>query len=87
VRFERARNVTDILERMRRNPAGDWTIADIRNVCRQHGIVFFSPTRGSHYKVSHPAIRDVLTIPYRRPIKPVYIRKLVKLIDAAERSK
>jgi hypothetical protein len=39
----------------------------------------------SHYKVSHPAAREILTIPHRRPIKPVYIRKLVKLIDGLER--
>jgi hypothetical protein len=37
---------------------------------------------GSHYKISHPNQREILTIPSRRPIKPVYIRELVKFIDA-----
>ena len=26
------------LERMRGNPAGDWTISDIEAVCREHGV-------------------------------------------------
>jgi hypothetical protein len=38
---------------------------------------------GSHYKLSHPASQDILTIPRARPIKPVYIHKLVKLVEAA----
>ena len=39
-----------------------------------------------HYEVSHPASREILTVPFRRPIEPVYIRKLVKLIDFVERN-
>ena len=76
-----------LLDRMRRNPAGDWTISDIGEVCRQHGLSCSPPSGGgSHYKVSHPAAREILTLPYRRPIKPVYIRKLVKLIDSLDDS-
>lgn len=30
----------------------------------------------------HPLAPGILTIPSRRPIKPVYIRKLVQMIDA-----
>jgi hypothetical protein len=41
-----------------------------------------NPAAGSHYKVSHPGRRDILTIPSRRPVKPVYVRKLVRFIDA-----
>jgi hypothetical protein len=73
----------DLLARMRRNPAGDWTIADVIALCRQHGVRCSPPTGGgSHYKVSHPTQREILTIPYRRPIKPVYIRALVRLVAA-----
>lgn len=35
---------------------------------------------GSHYKVGHPSQAEIVTIPARRPIKPVYIRKLVAFI-------
>ena len=31
---------------------------------------------------SIPALHEILTIPARRPIKPVYIRKLVRYIEA-----
>jgi hypothetical protein len=71
------------LDRMRRNPIGDWTISDVEALCREHGVLC-EPARGgsSHYKVAHPALRAKLTIPFKRPIKPVYIRQLVAFIDA-----
>jgi hypothetical protein len=74
-----------LTERMRANPRGDWTISDVKAVCRAFGLKC-SPPRGggSHYKVSHSSLRDILTIPQRRPIKTVYIRKLIRLIDALE---
>jgi len=76
------------VERMRSNPGGDWTISDVQAVCRVFGLGC-SPPRGgeSHYKVSHSAHRDILTIPRRRPVKPVYIRKLIRFVDAVEASK
>jgi hypothetical protein len=74
--------MSDRLDRMRANPRADWKIADIEAVCREYGIEC-SPSRSgsSHYKVKHKAVRDVLTVPFKRPIKPVYIRKLVEMID------
>jgi hypothetical protein len=71
------------LERMRSNPAANWTIGDVEAVCREHAILC-EPARGggSHYKVAHPDVREKLTIPSKRPIKPVYIRRLVAFIDA-----
>ena len=35
----------------------------------------------SHWKVSDPTQPDILTIPQRRPVKPVYIRKLVRFVQ------
>jgi hypothetical protein len=73
----------DLLDRMRRNPAGDWTIRDVETVCATHNIRCSPPSGGgSHYKISHASQREILTIPFRRPIKPVYIRRLVRFIDA-----
>ncbi len=76
------------LERMRRNPTADWTIGDVEAVCREHGVLC-EPSRGggSHYKIAHLAVRAKLTVPFRRPIKPVYIRQLVALIDAVRESR
>jgi hypothetical protein len=74
------------LEQMRRNPVSDWTITDVEVVCRAHGIACTAPSRGSHYDLSHPDLPDILTIPARRPLKAVYIRKLVAFVDAVEAS-
>ena len=72
------------LDRMRRNPAANWTIADVETVCARYGVRCTPPTGGgSHYKISHASQRDILTIPRARPVKPVYIRRLVKFIEAA----
>ena len=74
-----------LLHRMRQSPKGDWQMSDVEAVCRQHGLRCSPPTGGGgHYKVSHPATREILTIPYRRPIKPYYIRELVRFIDRLE---
>jgi hypothetical protein len=74
------------LDAMRRNPRGDWTISDVEAVCREFEIGC-APSRSgsSHYKVTHERIPDILTIPFKRPIKPVYIRKLVAFIDAVRK--
>ena len=72
------------LEAMRRNPKGDWTIEDVRVVCRLKGVACEAPAGGSHYDLSHPSQRDILTIPFRKPLKPVYIRLLVAFVDAVE---
>ncbi len=74
---------SDLVEEMRRNPAGDWTVQDVERACRQAGALFMAPRGGgSHYKVAHPARPDILTIPARRPVKPVYIRKLAAFLAA-----
>ena len=68
---------------MRTNPR-DWALKDVEAVCRRAGIEWVPPKRGSHYKIFHPRMEEILTIPAHRPIKPVYIRKLVQFIDALE---
>lgn len=71
----------NLLDRMKRNPAGDWTIADVETLCGEYDVTCTAPSGGgSHYKISDPSVPDLLTIPYRRPVKPVYIRLPVRLI-------
>ncbi|MBI1868726.1 MAG: type II toxin-antitoxin system HicA family toxin [Methylocystis sp.] len=71
------------LDAMRRNPAGDWRIEDVEALCREFAILC-EPARGggSHYKIGHPRLAQKLTIPFKRPIKAVYIRKLIAFVDA-----
>jgi hypothetical protein len=75
----------DLLDAMRRNPASDWTIDDVRRVCEQHGCEGLAPTRGSHWKVAAPGRPDILAIPARRPIKVICIRKLVAMLEGMGR--
>lgn len=80
--------MSELLSRMARNPAGDWTIPDIEKLCREFGVACMPPSGGgSHYKVSHPSQVEILTIPARRPIKVVYIRLLVRFVKAVGASK
>lgn len=71
------------LAAMRSNPQG-WTIADVERVCALIGLKCSAPKRGSHYKVSRPDLAEILTVPFKRPIKPVYIRELLRMIDRLE---
>jgi predicted RNA binding protein YcfA (HicA-like mRNA interferase family) len=76
-----------LLERMRANPR-DWRIDDVVMLCEAEGIACTPPSNGSHYKVKHPAVARILTIPRHRPIKPPYIRELVSFItEVRERSR
>jgi hypothetical protein len=70
-----------LLEQMRGNPRADWNIKDVENVCNEHNIKLMPPTRGDHYKAASPYIAGHQTIPARRPIKPVYIKALVSMIE------
>lgn len=70
-----------LLERMRANPR-DWRIEDVRTVCSAFELDLDRPPGGSHFGVSAAGWRDHLTVPFARPIKPVYIRQLVRFIDA-----
>ncbi len=75
--------MSDILNRMRASPSSDWRVSDVETVCRAFGVRCVPPSGGgAHFKVSHPSQREILTVPFRRPIKPVYIRRLVRFIDA-----
>ena len=70
-----------LLDQMAQNPRGDWDINDIQRVCRENDLTCEPPRGGgSHYKVSSEYIDEILTIPARRPIKPVYIRAFVGFV-------
>lgn len=73
------------LEKMRRNPKAGFTIADVEAVCRETGLTMTKPSNGSHYKIAAPGVAKILTVPFKRPIKPIYIKKLVALIDEVMR--
>ena len=71
-----------LLAAMRANPRGDWQIGDVETLARMHGIACKAPRRGSHYVLSHPRIAGHLTVPAHRPIKAIYIRLLLDMIES-----
>lgn len=70
-----------LLEKMRSNPR-DWRIDQVKTVCSAFGVTCTKPPNGSHYGVTHESQVQHLTIPAARPIKPIYIRKLVSFLDS-----
>ncbi len=69
-----------LLAAMRRSPL-DWQIGDLQTVARQNGLDW------RHQKSSHcvfvRADGRTLSVPAHRPIKQVYIRKFLELVDGA----
>jgi len=68
------------LEKMRNNPR-DWRIGDLLAVA-SHYRMEVRNEGGSHYVFSHPDVMQALSVPAHRPIKPVYVRQFVELIDS-----
>lgn len=78
----------DLLIRMKSNPRADWTLADVERLCRVEGIGCEPPRGGgSHFKVAHGSQPRILTIPFRKPVKPVYIRELIHFVEAVRRER
>jgi hypothetical protein len=68
------------LDAMRDNPR-DWRIAALESVAAAFGVNCRKPG-GSHVIFEHPAVAEALSVPVRRPIKPIYVVRFVRLIDA-----
>jgi hypothetical protein len=67
---------------MRKNPRG-WRIQDLQAVAEENLVVWRRPGRGgSHVIFSASHVREIVSVPAKRPIKPVYIKKFLALIDA-----
>lgn len=72
-----------LLERMRSNPR-DWDIADLKVLARRFGVDWRQPGT-SH--VTFTASRQIpVTVPAHKPIKPVYIRQFLNLLEAMEQT-
>jgi hypothetical protein len=71
--------VEKLREKMRRNPL-DWRIEDLETLARRYGIGV-RKSGGSHAVFYHIASGRMLTVPARRPIKPVYVKAFLALLD------
>lgn len=70
---------TKIVNGMRQNP-NDWAMENLLTVAKQRGLEVRS-TSGSHHIFSHPSVKDSLSVPARRPIKAIYIKRFILLLD------
>ena len=71
-----------LLEKMRNNPRDDWRIDNVETLANRYDLSINRPKGGSSHVTLRHDSGSKLTIPDRRPIKSVYIKKLVKLIDS-----
>jgi predicted RNA binding protein YcfA (HicA-like mRNA interferase family) len=71
--------VDKILEKMRRNPR-DWRIEDLEALAARFGLGVRKPG-GSHAIFFHEASGQQLSVPAKRPIKPIYVTALIALLD------
>ncbi len=67
------------LNKMRRNPL-NWRIEQIESIARRYQVSV-RKTSGSHVILSHPDSPELLSVPAHRTIKPIYIKKFIKLIE------
>jgi predicted RNA binding protein YcfA (HicA-like mRNA interferase family) len=69
------------LERLRQNPK-NVSLDDLQIVLEDYGFEF-KQTVGSHhtFSVEIGGKLRLLVIPFRRPVKPIYVKKALKLID------
>ena len=69
-----------LLMAMRGNPL-DWQLAQLQTVARQHGIDWRHD--GTSHCVFVRSDGKTLPVPARRPIKPIYVKKFLELIEGA----
>lgn len=77
--------IEKIYAQMQNNPL-DWRIQDVDAVARHFGFGRIE-AKGSHTKFYHDRLRDILSVPVKRPIKPIYIKKLLAMIAQLKEQK
>jgi hypothetical protein len=69
--------------KMRKHQSG-WRLEQLQAVAEGNSIEWRRPGRGGSYVIfSAAGVRDIVSVPSRRPIKPIYSRQFVSLVDAA----
>ena len=71
-----------ILNRMNANPK-DWRIEQLETIAKQYGVTV-RKTGGSHVVFDHNDWIELLCVPAHRPIKPIYVKKFIALIETLE---
>jgi hypothetical protein len=72
------------LDDMRANPR-ERRIGRLEAVAAAHGVNIRKAGR-SHVVFEHPGVPEAISVPARRPIKPVYVRRFVAFIETVRAS-
>jgi hypothetical protein len=68
---------------LKSNPQGDWKIEDLKRIAHSFRVDYRQ--RGtSHVTFRFPS-KDRLTVPARKPIKPIYLKMFIEFIDKQEK--
>ncbi|HLA36238.1 MAG TPA: type II toxin-antitoxin system HicA family toxin [Rhodocyclaceae bacterium] len=70
-----------LLDAMANNPL-DWQMEQVESVARSFGLTIHRPG-GSHHILRNAAGKKI-SIPAHRPIKPIYIKGLLRLITTGK---
>ena len=71
--------IDKLIAKLRNNPR-DTNIAMLTKILDKFGLEYVWG-KGDHLNVKHPTVDYILTIPAHKPIKPIYIIKLLNMID------
>ena len=71
-----------LLNRMQNNPKGDWKIDNLKSIADYYGIEYAD--NGSSHIVFRSPYGEHLTVPAKRPIKPIYIRLFLDFIESVK---
>ena len=67
------------LQEMKKNPR-DWRIEDVKSVAAHYALKIRTPG-SSHVIFMKKGLAKILSVPAHKPIKGVYIKKLIKMIE------
>lgn len=73
------------LKAMKSNPKDDWQIGDLQSLAKHYDIEFRQP--GTSHVTFICSNGRCLTVPAHKPIKPIYIKKFVEIIESLNEEK
>jgi predicted RNA binding protein YcfA (HicA-like mRNA interferase family) len=68
-----------LIQKLKNNPR-DVKIETVQKIADNYGLQY-SWGKGDHMNIKHPELDYILTVPAHRPIKPIYIKKLLSMIE------
>ena len=71
-----------LLADMRNNPRGDWRIEQLKALADRYGIAHRQ--HGTSHVTFRPLRGNKLTVPARKPVKPIYVRRFIAMLDALQ---